>query len=499
MSREKALPPIQENRWLGMVANKDAYLRVGEVLLAENFYLSEGAWRPRPGLVRLPTFTGTGAIQGLIQWGTLSGTRITTAFRDGNMFEYNWTTNAWTKITLSGVGITMNATATLDACVSRGRLIVTDGVNRPWMLSIAAGGARTYTTLTNAPIARGCDVYYDKVFFFDIPGAEITFEWSDEGNPATGYAANSQSWEFAQTDQGPVRALAPLNNMVNVLKEDSTAAVYGAVEESFQTDAVREGVSETEGTIAPGSVVVAGGDVFFLGQKGPRRIVVGERMVPIDERSDETGVRVNRLRDLWDTVNRDAWDRSIGLYDSQRNHVWWFVPTGTGTALSRALVYHVNEDAWSTYTFAESIRAACQAEDDEGAEHLLLADATGKVYRVAFDNVWSDAGAPVARTLRSRFYGQSTPSIVKRLQEVRLKLDLLTDLTATVSYNKAGVIGGAKSFSKAGVTGEQRYRRGFDVTATSLGWELKQSVVNQAASVTSALTILSAIGTETSW
>lgn len=500
---EPALPPVSEYRWLGMVANQDAHLRPGEVLLAENYYLDEGVWRPRPGVQRLGIAALADApVQGLVSWETLSGYRFLTGFCGGGMFEYDWDTSTWTEVEIPALaGIVIDPEEMLDACVSRGRLIVTDGVNRPWMLSVAPGGARTYETLDAAPIARGCTVYYDKVFFVEIPGQESSFEWSDEGNPAAGYLADDQSWEFAQTDQGPIRALAPLNNVLVVFKDDSATFISGAVDDDFQTAAVREGVSETEGAVSRKAVLVVDGDVYLLSASGPRRVLSGERMTALDERVDEGGVTVKRVRDLWSGVNKAAWGRCIGIHDSSpaRNHVWWFFPEGTSEEMSRALVYHVNEDAWSTFTFSFAVTSACDVEDPSGNEYLVLGDSDGNTYLYGVEEIWSDAGDAVHRTVRSRLYGRSTPDVVNRMQEVRLTLNLHTDLRAEMLYNRSGELGGAKAFGLAGTRGRRNYRRGFNATGRELGWEFRAWSVGEAASILSCLSFFSVVGTESAW
>lgn len=500
---ERTLSPVSEHRFLGMVANEEAYLRVGEVLLAENYWLEEGVWRPKLGLVPFGAAASAAAIQALVQWETLAEQRFTTKFAAGTMFEYDWGTSAWVAVSIpGGSGVVIDPVARIDTCVSRGRLIVTDGVNRPWMLSVSAVGARTYTVLTEAPVARCCTVYYDKAFFYGLPGHEIAFEWSKEGDPAAGYDAMGQSWEFAQTDQGAVRGMAALNNTLDVLKQGSSTFITGAVDVDFQTAANREGLSETEGAIARHAIVIVDGDVYVLSALGPRRAVSGQRWEPLDLRTDNEGVVVDRLRDLWSTLNRGAWDLSHGVYDSVRAHVWWFVPT-TSAALNRALIYHTVQDAWSTFTFPFDVRAAIEVKDPDGERFLILGDSNGNVYRYS-EGSWADAGEAIPHTLRSRLYGQGTPDIINRLAELRLTLDLHTDLRGEVSYtgydaNGSVQPGGSKAFGLQGVRGKRNYRRGFRVTGRALGWELRANALDQAASVRAALTMLTAVGSEAAW
>jgi N-acetylneuraminic acid mutarotase len=123
--------------------------------------------------------SGDGICQGIYNFQELDGTVHTLAFANADMYEYNWGTNQWAMTDLSTKGVSVSAAAKLSFANSRGKLIVTDGVNTPWMWD----GATTYTLLTEAPIANMVCVYYDRVFFFDATATNIKFEWSFPADP----------------------------------------------------------------------------------------------------------------------------------------------------------------------------------------------------------------------------------------------------------------------------------------------------------------------------
>jgi hypothetical protein len=522
---EKTLPPVSEVRFRGMCANLDAHLHVGEVLLAENYVLVDGKLVPRSGTTAIGSALGS-VLQAVIQWEDMGGVQRTTAFASGTMQHYNWTTGAWgAAITLATEGITASATEPYCVAVSRGRLIVTDGVNRPWMWDPVTD---TYTTLTEAPISRRVRIHYDKPVFTQIVGAPLDFEWGDEGDPPNGYGADDQGWTFVQSDGSPMVETAPLNNKLVVIKQDSINSVYGEIEENFQTNANREGVSDSEGGISGASVVIFDDDVYLLSRNGPRRIVDGERLENINEGIDASKQVVDRLADIWGDVDRENWHNSIGAAYPDQRQIWWAIPTYAYAGLRRRiLVYHIDDDAWSTLTVSHDVQAMCEAAYEEGSSSegtrvMLLGVRDVSVSpqgfvliynpRVSLASDWYAAGAGnvtnFTKTIRSRLYGQSTPNVKKRLAEVRLTLDVDETTTAFTYHHtlqRAGaplanssLVAGERSFVIPDVPGEYQYRRGFNKTAKAVGWQIAHSTLDIGPTLKSALTILTVAGSEAS-
>lgn len=477
---EQALPPIKEPRWQGMHHDSTAKLQPGVVEFAQNFYVLDGVWKGRLGVDQMGDQLDSAQIQGIYNFEELDGTVHIVAFCNGDMYEYDEGTDSWSKTDLSGEGITMDASQTLDFANSRGRMIVTDGVNQPWMWD----GDSTFTVLSNAPIANGVVIYYDKVFFYDISGDETSFEWSDEADPVNGYDPTGNSWEFVQTDAGRVRGMAALNEALIVGKEDSLSYVRGSVNEQFQTDAVREGLSETEGSIGKDSVTILDGDVYLLTQKGPMALFKGQKLMRIYENPNQD----NRLVETWEDVDRSTWDQAVAVVDTQRRHIWWAMPDDF------VLVYAVDEDAWQRFKFPWTITALEEVEFTSGNEFIFIGDDSGNVYRYGKSDQHSDAGTAIERKLRSRQHGVSDLNMVKRLVETHITFNLETDLQFDLYPY---VDGDMKLASPGGLLqdrGRRRYRRGFNAVGTTLGWELVVDRVDQTVEVESALTILTRVG-----
>ena len=489
---ETMLPPIVENLWLGMHSDESAKTPPGVVQFSQNFFLSDGKWSPRDGFVRLTTGddpAGVGACRGTVQYQELDGTIHTLAFVNADMYEWLWDTSTWSVVDLATKGITVAPSATLAFANSRGRLIVTDGINQPWMW---AATTDTYTVLTSAPIANQVAIYYDRVFFFDATAANIKFEWSTPADPVNGYDGVGNSWEFVQTDSGPVRGMGALNNTLIILKEDSGSFLRGVVESTFETDAVREGLSESEGTISGHSVVILDGNVFFLSQNGPRVALAGQRLMRINE--DENGQ--DRLTDIWATIDKTAWNTSFGFADTNLRMIWWFVPVIGGSGkLQTAIVYKIDEDAWSIYQFHADIdvRAGCQVESTTGAEAVMLGCVNGNVILQTVGEAQDDSKT-ITRILRSGLHGAKDAMILKRLAEVRLHMLLPADITFQLRPYTDGVVGSSANSLDVFSAGPHRYRKAFNVCGYVVGWEFYQAADELGPEIHSALTFMTATG-----
>lgn len=479
---EKTLQPKVDNRFIGMHADAGAKLGRGFVQLAQNFYLEDGVYVGRPGVELMGSqIKAGGTVQGVFSFEDLNGTIRTVAFVDGDMHTFDWSNETWgAAVDLSGEGVSMDPSAIPDFVNYRGRIIVTDGVNTPWMWDPSGD---TFTVLTEAPISRQVTIYYDKIFFSDLPSDPPAFEWSDEGFPGQGYDGASQAWTFAQTDQGRIRRVQGLNDVLLVLKEDSAAGVRGAVEDSFETDAVREGVSETQGTVAGHSLVVVDGDVYFLSQQGPRRIRGGMGSPQPINQHPESGD--DFLVDIWSQVDRTNWDRSIGIYCHPLQQVIWFVPTD-GTGLDLGIVYDLQTQSWSTMTLPFDAVSVSEVENTDGEEFVMIGDGDGNVYLYGREGSWDDDGTAVDRVLRSREHGASMRQAVKRGYMVDLGLDLVTDLDATFLPRMDGADGPGKAITYSGETGYRKYSRGLNAVGRSVGWEFRLETVAQTVNIEDA-------------
>ncbi len=471
---EQQLPIQSEGPFVGMMANAQVEIPPGHFAFLQNVYVQDGNLLGRSGIqqvgVTLPDF-----VQGIYEWEMLSGESYTTVFANGDMYIYDWSTNSFAHIDLATEGVTLSTTNIVECCTSRGRLVFTDGVNQPVM---ATGPLATisFDTITLAPVARRCGVYYDKVFFWDIPGYENEFQWSDEGNPLTGYVSDDQAWEFAQTDAGRIVGMAPLNERNVILKRASATMLMGAVDEAFQTLAVREGLSETEGTVAGGSVIIYQGDVYCLSENGPRLVAGGQSYQSIHEAGDN-----DYLYDIWSRVNVPYLDRSLAWIDKRLGHIGWLVPMDNSTDLNTAIVFNAKHSNWTTFKFEGLNLTACgSVRDNNGRDWVFFGDENGNVYRYRSRvPVFADNGSAIEIIIRSRPVGGDHPSMQKRLLEVQYYFDMETDFVGVISPYIDGDVLAGRTFGIHDRRGKKRYRRGFNHIGYRLGWNLSGNALNQ--------------------
>lgn len=221
----------------------------------------------------------------MFQYNTSNGTRRTLGFAGGTGYQYNWTTDAWTSVisaaALSGAGITLNAATQLYACVCGNKLIISDGINTPFMWD-----GTTLTKLTNAPVAYGQPVVYGAKVFFIKNTERDTIVWSEENDPTIGYEAGgyNNSWTLSQTGSENLVALGSTNEALYFFRRDSVGAIYGAVNPDFQSSSTRDSVSTVIGCGSPGGVLVYDKWVWFLDMRGRlHRFAPGGSIEPIWE------------------------------------------------------------------------------------------------------------------------------------------------------------------------------------------------------------------------
>jgi len=494
---ERRLPVQMDGPFLGMIANDRIDAPQGFLSYIQNGYIEDGEVVGRRGLTQIGTQLPDD-VQGLYQWDMLDGTQYTVAFANGDLYTYDWGSDTFTQFDLSAEGITLSTTGDVNCCTSRGRLVFTDGVNKPVMVSGPMDGSEIFTTLTAAPVSHRCGVYYDKVFFWDIPGYENEFQWSDEGDPTGGYSGDNQAWEFAQTDAGRILGMAPLNERNVVLKEDSATMLMGSVDENFQTLAVREGLSETDGTVAGGSVLVLNGDVYCLNAHGPVHLSKGQTYTYMSR--DANGI--DYLRDVWSDIDRAYLDDALGWVDRDKKHVGWLVPfSGDTGTLHKAIVFNTEEPSWSVFDFSGfEFTAVGSVEDADGKEWVLFGDTDGYVYKYRADEAkYNDDSTAIENIFRSRLIGGGQPSVKKRLVELHMEVHLDTDFQGATRVNVSGTLGHERPMSLWGVTGRKRYRRGCNQVGYELGWEVRNERAGETFTLSKVMAYMTIVEMQEDW
>lgn len=231
-------------------------------------------------------------VQWVGQYTKRAGTEYTIRICGGRMDTYNWTTDAWTNVTLVGAGVSLPTSGMVFATVFADKLVVNpnDGTNKPWTWD-----GTNFVLLSNCSALWGpLTVYYGKLF--GIKAAErSTLVWSEEADPTTGYEAGgyNNAWTLGQTDQEQLTGIVGTNEALYYWRERSLGAVRGSVTTDFSTDGVREGVSESIGTKSPACLVVEERAIYFLDAEGrPWCLPFGGSLIPLWDAVLETAQRI---------------------------------------------------------------------------------------------------------------------------------------------------------------------------------------------------------------
>ena len=235
----------------------------------------------------------------------LDGTEYTVKITGGIIYTYNWGTDAWTAVVtranLTSASVTLSTTTRIYCVTFADKLVISDGVNKPFTWT-GASGSGGVSTLTNAAIMFGQPiVHYAKLF--GIKNAErSTLIWSEENDPTIGYEAGvyNNAWTLGQTDQNQLFRLYALNEVLYAFRARSITAIYGSVTSNFSSSGTRDSVSETEGTISPASVFSVGKNVFFVNaDKQPQMITPGGGVIALwdDYTISLEGIDVDQIAD----------------------------------------------------------------------------------------------------------------------------------------------------------------------------------------------------------
>lgn len=480
---ERQLQPVIERPFVGLNEDTNAPHQPGEVLVAENVFLVNGRYRGRPGLVQVGAAL-PGQVQGIFSWDGIDGTRYTVAFANGDMYKLDDVAETWTQVDLSALAVTISAGAQVQCTHLRGKLLFTDGVNKPveW-----DPDTDTFTVLLQAPIASDVEIYYAKAFFSGKPDQLLEFEWSQEADAQLGYAGVNNVWTFGQRDQGPITKLMGGNEALLVFKQDSISLVRGAANDSFVSSGTREGVSESEGALGHRCVVWGGRDVFFLSQTGLRMIPGGfSEPVKLDVVEVE-GKEYHLLSETWPLVNRAYWQNSIAAWDPRHEHILFAVPT-TGADLDTIIVYSQPTKSLSVFK-GWSPTAMATVEYSSGEEYVLIGDASGKVYRYG-SATYSDNGVAIDHRLESKEHWSELGAVRKRMAKVEFVFNLTTDITTLeVTPKVDGVARKTRGVSWHGNRGNTRYTRGLNEVGYGLRWVIRHNEVDEQFELVEAVTV----------
>lgn len=341
--------------------------------LANGLLTPDGSALLRPGFRRLPK-PATGAAQFGPATVTVAGVDYTYAVVGGALYQLNWTTETWATVAPSGVTIAASGLVSLVAYA--GRVVVSDGANRPWSFDPASPATGTPLPATDGAAYGPLRTHYAKLFWIDVDSRN-TGLWTEEqdfvGGDQGGY---NNAWDLKQTSDDPLTALIAEEGRLVYFRPASAGAILGAVDADFQSNGTFDAVSPTRGTRSPYAVCLTDtGTVWFLDSEGrPCRVRAGQGV-------DDIGLACAATTA---TVRRDRLEAAWAVYHPDADVVLFAVPrTAASTANTDLLVFdRASGEYRGRWTVAHGVTFATGGivRDEDGVRRFAFLDPDGDAH-----------------------------------------------------------------------------------------------------------------------
>lgn len=227
----------------------------------------------------------------------LDGTEYRFEAISGKLYRSSADSTSYTDVTPVGVTIDGGTTTRVFMLSFADKLIVSDGVNRPWM---GTNLNATPITGTNIQYDSGNSLWsaqhmttYSGALVFAIKTIagvyhQTRIAWSAPNDPSQGYfnvvlgVAVDYTWDLVQTGSTPIYALWGTNIALFYWRDYSIGALSGAIGPDFQGSSTHDAIDFKIGTRSPATLASVGNQIFFCDTDGrPQMLPVGNRIVPI--------------------------------------------------------------------------------------------------------------------------------------------------------------------------------------------------------------------------
>jgi hypothetical protein len=289
--------------WSGVLTTDDPFDDSSSLLLdATNLYFPDpqgkcGAYA-RPGFsLQTPTPLDSGGIfrgQGVFSHIDLNGTTTNFCVIKGKLYRADQTFSIFTDVSPVGITISALSTSRVFGVQFGNEFVVTDGVNKPWIMTdfTATPVTGTYIQLNVANdnwTAFGKPTVYGGSLFFIVNTVltvsyRSTLVWSAPADAATGYqqADYDFAWTIYATGVAPITAIQGTNTSLYYSTVSTIGEISGPVGPNLQSTATTASISVNVGMAIPSTVVLFGQTVFFCDAMGrPWMLPIGSTPKPI--------------------------------------------------------------------------------------------------------------------------------------------------------------------------------------------------------------------------
>ncbi len=240
------------------------------------------------------TFRG----QGEFSFTSLDGVTSNFAVFNGKLCRGDAPLGVFTDVTPAGITIDPGITTRVFGSTVVTQFVVTDGVNRPWILTNPTATPVTGTYIDFDGMGTDWNTFGPYVEYAgsgvvilkSVNGvsARSDLVWTAPANVAVGYQQTDFDfrWTLGQSADGstppPLTGLAADNDALYYWREGSIGALSGIPGPNFQGSATHDAISKNVGTLAPQCIKQYGTIKYFIDAIGrPYRLVPGNDPEPI--------------------------------------------------------------------------------------------------------------------------------------------------------------------------------------------------------------------------
>ena len=219
------------------------------------------------------------------------------AIAGGKVFRVTTSVVRWDTFTdVTPIGATINSTTaqTIKMLSVGPDLIVSDGINTPWIATDLGSTPITATLVQYNPTsdpwsATDMTEYGGSVFYLlnQVAGVSRPFDlsWTEPGQPTIGLEQTNfdDNWTVIQQSNDPLTAIAGTNISLFYFRRASIGRITGSVGPNLASTATHDSAAYNVGTLTRDSIQVFGNTVFFTDAVGrPNSIAVyGQAPTPI--------------------------------------------------------------------------------------------------------------------------------------------------------------------------------------------------------------------------
>jgi len=292
--------PMSAGPWKGVRTTTEPYDDDAALLLdARNGYIADpsglSSFASRPGFVLdnggNAIFTSASAFrgQGIFTHTELDGTTINFVAMGGHLFRVDGVLSTFTDVTPGGVTIDADISTRVAFCDLVGTMVVTDGVNRPWIASNLTSTPITgtyidYDSLGTSWSAFGAPRVYGGSMFFILNqvngiSRRQDISWCESGDPSIGYQQTDfdDNWTLITSSSGALFALWGTNNYLYFFREASIGTIAGEVGPTLASTATEDSIGFNVGAQAWATMTEYGNTLYFCDGLGrPYSVRPGE-------------------------------------------------------------------------------------------------------------------------------------------------------------------------------------------------------------------------------